>query len=1818
MFENGTTYNFTLGRSIKEINASSSPGGNPILAKIVWVENPYIRYEILTNGIFQEYSPVVNDSYAFKTGIFNVTYGNIMGTGDPVLTSGLEVRWNDTSRLTDMEDSLNGLYRLETHILFFGMGYGYNATAPNLLGGHIWGDFGPVFCRLRFVNASIHDFYTENTTPINYTDKYNVVENITYIFFSRQNWYYKTITIFNGYIAKIEIYDKNEYLKSPTQVVYSEKYNRFNVSSYEGGSLFQFFSWYDDPEQPPQTTGNEYVPKGNAMGLPYGYGSKNIDTFECTYMYWTANSLGRSGTDALAYIIETKEYMNNATLYTKQGSYFVNANISEDIKYLYDGMFGVIGLELPQPIMIDPGEAASFSVVMGVENELYLRDIALALGFEWAEINFDEYIDYLIDVFYHMPDVMKGFDKEQFIQARDNNLYIWAYKIAPDDPGSTVYVNITASFSVTCDQVEIPYFDIMNISTDTGEYTVYVYKPVITGTYNVTAKSGTTFGEITYSSLRTIQTEDLHGGNISIGMPICDHIFEIAYSSEVSSEAFTYPGYVELTLRNSSYINLTDEKITEPLQQGQVFMKDIPFGNYSVYFNITQEIMGADIDEQKDIVISWYTKCYEKVVADLGKLCVRVMDMNNDAVSPADVYVDNGGIRSPIKSTDLGGYTEIIDIPLYNRTGNVYIINVSYLSPEFNVVVYNDTVSYRQYGYSLSMTITLELYRLDIHVVTYDGSDVDRFGIKYKHAGMDWKQSYSTGPIYTFPQVPSSMYISQLELNISHWISIWGVEVYNYTIIDGLTKNTFIDILLPMYSHVRIDIYDHYLGTDRHIDYIYQVNISLERTGISYMFYDVIGSIDVSDAPYGENFTLNVTIQTEYHFLVSNSTTITIDNESLSLRMFYLTYISIYAYPEYNQSMKLTGFSFAITANQIFVGTIFAEERGIAVLDEFPMPSLYNLTPFKIDVGGNVRGVDILTNYVANLSDVQDGFSIGIPLNISKLTINIYDTLNRLVGADIELIYLSGSSPIIVLKEHIDDGVGTFDLIPQGSYSIKFLHFSIWGMIIVDIFEKNITDRVQEESFVLSVSMYTVETKNLLGDSLDGVFVELYIIAGGQIIDYNILGTSTRGVVVFDDMPTENAYILVNGSRYVLENILANATFRISTLEITGGTYLNLTSSTTTLFMSLGVVEVYFSYISVDGETNIAIESGVIRVEPLQLGPPIISMELSNNENVLLYNVPVGYYVNLICEYQTPYGLQATTKTKIMFNESYTNYTFRLGLSDLIVYATGHDGMLIPNATVSLIVSATTIYEYTNEYGYATFRRLPAMLPGSIQVTLRGEMETIASDYVDITTGVNTTVYVSIGAINLVVGIANVEGELLHSVILHIEREYTTLSLTPNASGYIPVGILAYGEYRVTIYFKENTAILPTNFTDAFLMISPDTPRILYLTATLGEIIYDISAPESGYQNSEIEIMVRIADVDGRAISGLDVVAKVAKVTREGGGTQYTYRANEREPGIYRFSISTRDMPHGSYVFSIYIETLDQELELGSVTVYIHSQVPRVTLGLQEYIYLGLGVLLFTMFVSIVYYRLMKEMRVELGKGVGRLEKIYWILLGFTIVALIFAGVAPSEYGVLILDPGIDIMILVALLVLSIALYGVLIYIDAVKSFLAGRFQRSRLIINVVMYLLPLLILKYILDLCNYIEWTKEYVLENLASWGPIVAPALAISFMTAYLSVYTVLIINSYRDIKIAATKIAVFREKEVPEEIIERETRLQLRRISSGIRIKMLVFLGLLGLSAFSTVPVFQNVAFIIIAIPIALLIIGPYISQVIIGVILGRKEY
>jgi len=110
--------------------------------------------------------------------------------------------------------------------------------------------------------------------------------------------------------------------------------------------------------------------------------------------------------------------------------------------------------------------------------------------------------------------------------------------------------------------------------------------------------------------------------------------------------------------------------------------------------------------------------------------------------------------------------------------------------------------------------------------------------------------------------------------------------------------------------------------------------------------------------------------------------------------------------------------------------------------------------------------------------------------------------------------------------------------------------------------------------------------------------------------------------------------------------------------------------------------------------------------------------------------------------------------------------------------------------------------------------------------------------------------------------------------------------------------------------------------------------------------------------------------------------------------------------------------------------------------------------------------------------------------------------------------------------------------------------------------------------------------------------------------PVLVSSILSAYLSVYTAVIFTSYRDIVHTIRKIESFERTGAPDEVIRIETRYQIRRISGNIRLKILVFLGLLGVSVFTSVPVFHSYALLILVIPIVALIIGPYIAQILTG--------
>ena len=302
-------------------------------------------------------------------------------------------------------------------------------------------------------------------------------------------------------------------------------------------------------------------------------------------------------------------------------------------------------------------------------------------------------------------------------------------------------------------------------------------------------------------------------------------------------------------------------------------------------------------------------------------------------------------------------------------------------------------------------------------------------------------------------------------------------------------------------------------------------------------------------------------------------------------------------------------------------------------------------------------------------------------------------------------------------------------------------------------------------------------------------------------------------------------------------------------------------------------------------------------------------------------------------------------------------------------------------------------------------------------------------------------------------------------------------------------------------------------------------------------------------------------------------------------------------------------LEHGTYLLRVCLNMMNRSIELYETEIVVKSNPPEVELPIDVALRLLVLMILVSGAVAAVHYYISKRTGRTPARALRMLYACYGLMLGITLLALFIGGVLPT-YNILFMDLGYHLSLVVFALIFSIFTYGLWIYIDSYRAFYLGKFSKARIILGAWQYFLPLACLYFIIYHGVKIEWVQEYVLEQMTKFGPFVMPALVASFLSAYLSVFSVVIITSYRDIIHTMRKIGRFEENEAPREVIRIETRYQIRRISANIRIKMLLFLGLLGLSTFSSVPIFQSPTLLIVAIPIAALIIGPYIAQVLTG--------
>ncbi|MEX0568272.1 MAG: hypothetical protein Q6363_003815, partial [Candidatus Njordarchaeota archaeon] len=393
---------------------------------------------------------------------------------------------------------------------------------------------------------------------------------------------------------------------------------------------------------------------------------------------------------------------------------------------------------------------------------------------------------------------------------------------------------------------------------------------------------------------------------------------------------------------------------------------------------------------------------------------------------------------------------------------------------------------------------------------------------------------------------------------------------------------------------------------------------------------------------------------------------------------------------------------------------------------------------------------------------------------------------------------------------------------------------------------------------------------------------------------------------------------------------------------------------------------------------------------------------------------------------------------------------------------------------------------------------------------------------------------------------------------------------------------LNYTDYPIDINTVNKTVTLCAKFT------SPYSEVVLNKTEV--------------YQYETLRMGTYIYDADGNAIVNLSVVLELRDFD---GNVIISNQTVEEYPGYYVGYLKIGNVPHGSYKIVFEITTRGAEIEVSTLDIKIRSMPPEISFSIEQYIMLGLIIILFSLAVSILQYRLSKISRREPVKNIRYMAVLYGLGM---ITALSLFGL--SYVGMI--EVGYRILAYALSFLLVIILYGLWIYMDGYRAIKLQKPGKISLVLGLVHMIIPIYIMMQIISEGAAIEWFQEYIIEQQTSLGPFQVPALFASFLSAYVTTYLVVVFTAYRDISKAHKRVVSFSKYDVPKELIENEAHYQLMRLSGGIRIRILLFLGLLGVSLVTSLPFLQNVALLIVVIPIVLLIIGPYMSYVLTGYI------
>ncbi|TFH09476.1 MAG: hypothetical protein E4H14_04395 [Candidatus Thorarchaeota archaeon] len=408
----------------------------------------------------------------------------------------------------------------------------------------------------------------------------------------------------------------------------------------------------------------------------------------------------------------------------------------------------------------------------------------------------------------------------------------------------------------------------------------------------------------------------------------------------------------------------------------------------------------------------------------------------------------------------------------------------------------------------------------------------------------------------------------------------------------------------------------------------------------------------------------------------------------------------------------------------------------------------------------------------------------------------------------------------------------------------------------------------------------------------------------------------------------------------------------------------------------------------------------------------------------------------------------------------------------------------------------------------------------------------------------------------------------------------------------------APGEYQYTVSVGHEDIVtgepITGNITilgslDVFIDYNPDTPM----------------------QGGPLTISISVADKYGNPVPSLEI-----SVTMLNMPTMYAEETDQ--VGQYVVFIEHLPDTEGYGIKNISLGIQGQFIEpaelSGSFTLAVAP--PHIEAMGVEAIGTCTGLsFLFSLLGMFLYFRLAPTLRKagttkdELEKSVKRMDRLYLL-----IVLVSAAGLVGSMGLYSIGDYGGALILTVVLLGSSVLLYGLWLYRDAVSAVMVkGSLNRKRMIAGLWHLVFVPVVIILILTYGAEINWFKAYMIDNAFVIGDLRIPAIMTTIFTAYLSSILVVVVNLYREVSSGLKKLKKMEDANTPASIMEDERDTMVSRYSSSIRIKFVMFLVIVGAAAVTTMDFLQNYELgIIVLMPVAFLVVIPFISSKIVKVI------